>query len=370
MSAPDLLYSEVEEDLRGTVRKLLRDRCDWTAVLDRCEDDQPYDLELWRTLATDLGVAGLLIPERFGGAGASTRELAVLAEETGRSVAPVPLMGTILATAVLVECSSDATDVLPRIADGSTIATAAVSMTTTPDARFPTSVRGNQSVLTGTVNAVVDLEVADIAVVPVSDEDGPALYLIDTSAPGVTRTPVTPLDVTRRFGRLDFDGAAAKRIAAADTAPWVLERALLTGAGILASEQAALAQLCLDSTVEYSLTRYQFARPIGSFQAIKHRLADLWAGVSTARAVARYAADSLARADPDSALAVAVAQAYCSDLVVPAAEECLQLHGGIGMTWEHPAHLYLGRAKSSQLTFGISERHRARVAELAGIPAP
>ena len=125
----------------------------------------------------------------------------------------------------------------------------------------------------------------------------------------------------------------------------VLRAALVTAAGVLASEQTGLAQHCLDSTVDYALTRYQFGRQIGSFQAVKHRLADLWSGVSTARATARNAADCLARGE-EAVLAVALAQAYCSDTAVLAAEEALQLHGGIGMTWEHPAHLYLGRAKS------------------------
>jgi alkylation response protein AidB-like acyl-CoA dehydrogenase len=371
MSTSDLLYSEVEDDLRGNVRKLLQDRCDWTAVLARCETEQPYDLQLWRTLAAELGLAGLLVPEEFGGAGASARELAVLAEELGRSVAPVPFLGSVLATTALVECASSprAAEVLPQLTDGSRTATLAVGLTTDPAAGFPSSVQGNGSRLTGTTNAVVDLEVADTVVVPATDEDGPALYLVETSTSGATRTPSTPLDLTRRIGRLELAGAAGERIASGEAAEQALRNALVTGAGILASEQVGLAQLCLDSTVDYALTRYQFGRPVGSFQAVKHRLADLWSGVSTARAAARNAADALARSD-ETELAVALAQAYCSDLVVLAAEECLQLHGGIGMTWEHPVHLYLGRAKSSQLTFGIAERHRVRIAALVDLPTP
>jgi alkylation response protein AidB-like acyl-CoA dehydrogenase len=368
----DLLYSEIEDDLRDTLRKLLRDRCEPTAILDRCESDQPYDLELWRMLAADLGVAGLAVPEELGGSGATTREWAVLAEEMGRSVAPVPFLGSVLATATLVECSSSPTaaDVLSRLAGGTAIVTVALPMTTEPRAEFTCSVQGKGFALSGTVKAVVDLEVADIAIVPVSDEDGPSLYLLDLTTAGVTRVSTTPLDLTRRFGRLELDGAAAQKITSAEDAPRALHRALTTAAGILASEQVGLAQFCLDSTVDYVLTRYQFGRPVGSFQAIKHRLADVWAGVSTARATARNAADVLPSFDREAQLAVALAQAYCSDLVVLAAEECLQLHGGIGMTWEHPTHLYLGRAKSSQLTFGIPERHRCRIAELTDLRGP
>ncbi|MGW1682406.1 acyl-CoA dehydrogenase family protein [Saccharopolyspora sp. NPDC002376] len=367
MSAPDLLYSELEEDLRANVRRLLRDRCDWTAVLARCETDEPYDLALWRTLAGELGLAALLVPEEIGGAGASARELAVVAEEIGSAVAPVPFLSNVLVTAVLVACAEQ--EVLPQLADGSRIGTVAVGLTTAPDAAFPQSVKSDGSVLTGTASAVVDLEVADHVVVPAVDADGAALYLVDTSASGVTRTPTTPLDLTRRFGTLDLDGAHGQRLASGADAERILRHALLTAAGLLASEQVGLAQHCLDSTVDYAKTRYQFGRQIGSFQAVKHRLADLWVGVSSGRAVARNAADALAQ-DSEPELAVAIAQAYCSDLAVLAAEEHLQLHGGIGMTWEHPAHLYLGRAKSSQLAFGIAETHRQRIAELADLPKP
>ncbi|RCW39547.1 hypothetical protein DFQ14_11632 [Halopolyspora algeriensis] len=371
MSTPDLLYGEAEEDLRKNVRRLLQERCDPSAVLARCESDEPYDLALWATLAGELGVAGLVVPEELGGAGASARELAVLAEELGRGVAPVPFLGSaVLATTALLECpSSEAREAVAALAGGSRIGTVAVPMTTAPGSVFPTSVSARGGALTGTVRTVVDLEVADLVVVPATDEDGPALYLLDLSSSGVRRTPVTPLDLTRRIGTLGLDGASGRRIASSDSAEEVLQHTLTTAAGILASEQTGLAQLCLDSTVEYVLTRYQFGRQIGSFQAVKHRLADLWAGVSTARATARGAADALATSGGDVDIPVALAQAYCCDTVVLAAEEHLQLHGGIGMTWEHPAHLYLGRAKSTQLALGTAERHRATIAARGGLPA-
>lgn len=379
MSTADLLYGEVEEDLRSAVRDLLRDRCAWTEVLARCEGEQPYDLGLWRSLAGELGVVGLAVPESLGGAGASARELAVLAEELGAAVAPVPFLGAVLATTALAECaredggpsasgggaSAAAAELLPQLLAGHRVGTVAVGMTTVPGAAFPDAVRAREASLTGSVRSVVDLEVADAVVVPARDEDGPALYLVSESAGAA----VTPLDLTRRFGRWELDGTSGVRIASGELAERALRRAVLTAAGVLASEQVGLAQRCLDATVEYAKTRYQFGRAIGSFQAVKHRLADLWSGVSSARAAARSAADALARSEEDE-LAVALAQAHTSDLVVLAAEEHLQLHGGIGMTWEHPAHLYLGRAKSSQLTFGIAERHRARVAELADLAGP
>ena len=140
-----------------------------------------------------------------------------------------------------------------------------------------------------------------------------------------------------------------------------------TGAALLASEQLGVAQWCFDTTLAYAKQRKQFGRAIGSYQAIKHRLADLWFEVGAATAAARYAADTCARGDEDAAAAAAIAQAYCSGVAVHAAEECVQLHGGIGMTWEYPAHLYLKRAKSDQLALGTAYRHRARLAELVGL---
>ncbi|MEU6132805.1 acyl-CoA dehydrogenase family protein [Saccharopolyspora sp. NPDC047091] len=366
MSA-DLLYTEVEEDLRAAVRRVLRDRCEIGSVLARCESDEPYDLALWRTLAGELGIAALAVPEEAGGSGAGVRELAVVAEELGRAVAPVPFLGTVLATAALD--AAGATGPIPGIAAGERVATVAVGLTTAPSAPLPSGVRAEGGELTGSVTAVVDLEVADLVLVPATGPDGTGLYAVDTSDPGVARNPVTPLDLTRRFGTLELSGARGELIAA-DAEP-VLRRALLTAAGVLAAEQVGLAQHSLDSTVDYVRTRHQFGRAIGSFQAVKHRLADLWSGVSTARATSRAAADALGRDEPgtEAELSVALAQAYCSDLAVLAAEESLQLHGGIGMTWEHPVHLYLGRAKSAQLTFGTADRHRARIAELADLPA-
>jgi alkylation response protein AidB-like acyl-CoA dehydrogenase len=161
-------------------------------------------------------------------------------------------------------------------------------------------------------------------------------------------------------------------LAGPDTAPAALSRALQFAAGVLASEQLGVAQWCLDSTVAFAKQRYQFGRQIGSFQALKHRMADMWLEVVSARAAARYATDCLAGADDtaDAPVAVAMAKAYCSDAAVHAAEECIQLHGGLGMTWEHPAHLYLKRAKSDQLALGTPGRHRAALADLVDLPPP
>ncbi len=370
----DLRYSDVEEDLRASIRRLLVTCSAPSAVLARCESTDPYDLGLWQTIAAKLGLAGLLVPESLGGAGAGARELAVVAEELGRSVAPVPFLGSaVLATSTLLACPEP--DALLRaLAAGERTATLAVPLSTAPDAAFPPGVRAEAGALYGRVTSVVDLQVADAVLVPArdsdSDGDGPAIYLVDLPADGARLDLVTPLDLTRRISDLTLDGAPARRVAAGVDAMAALRTALTFGAGLLASEQAGLADWCLESTVDFTRTRYQFGRPVGSFQALKHRMADVWAEVTSARAVARAAADALATGAEDTALLVAVAAAHCSDVAVHAAEECLQLHGGIGMTWEHPVHLYLARAKTSQIALGTPDRHRAALATLVDLPPP
>ena len=184
----------------------------------------------------------------------------------------------------------------------------------------------------------------------------------------MTLSPVTSLDLTRPLADLVLESAPARLLETAEHAETALHRALAVGAAVLASEQLGIAEACLELTVGYLKTRRQFGRLIGSYQALKHRAADLWSSVAQARAVARYAAVCLATGSRDTPQAVAIAQAYCSGVAVRAAEECVQLHGGIGFTWEHPAHLYLKRAKADALALGTAERHRAALGELVGLP--
>ena len=381
-TAPDLLYGEVEEELRASVRSLLTDRCPPTSVLARCEGPQPQDPDLWRTLARELGVAGLQVPEALGGAGASLRETAVVLEELGRAVAPVPYLGSaVLATTALLGCDlaqGPVAELIAALASGERTAAPAVPLSTAPGSGFPQAVRAASGALTGRVTSVADTALADVLVVPALGADGPQLWLVDAAGPGVELLPRTSLDLTRPVADVVLTGAAGQLAAGPGLAAEALERALLTGAGLLASEQLGIAEHCLRTTVEYLLTRRQFGRQIASFQAVKHRLADLWLEIAGARAAARNAADALAGyssaaevADAaEVGIAVAVAQAHCADVAVHAAEECVQLHGGIGMTWEHQAHLYLKRAKADQLALGTPGRHRAALAALADLPGP
>jgi alkylation response protein AidB-like acyl-CoA dehydrogenase len=380
--APDLLYTEQESDLRAAVRALLEDRAGWRDVLARTETADTVDTGLWQTLAAQVGCAGLLVPEAKGGAGATYREAAVVAEELGRAVAPVPFLGSaVMATTALLSAGDD--ELLAEVASGAVTAALAVpfaagaagpqtSLTPTPTVRVAGPARGDDpgsSRLSGTVAGVADALTADVLLVP-ADGVPYALYVVRADDPGLGRAPVVSLDMTRQLCDLSLEGVAARRIATGGDAAQAVVRALVAGAGIIASEQLGLAERCLELTVAYVKERRQFARPVGSFQAIKHRLADLWVAVIQARAAARYAAACLAPGDRDTALAVAMAKATCSEVAIKAAQETIQLHGGIGFTWEHPAHLYLKRAKADAIGLGTADAHRATVAKLAGLPAP
>ena len=361
---PSLLHSDDEQDLRASVRRLLADRADWSTVLGRVETAEPYDTETWRRLAAETGVAALPVPEDAGGAGASWRETAVVAEELGRSVAIVPFLGSaVLSTAALL--SAGETELLAELASGERTAALAVPLSTWPGAPFPGSVTVDGSRLSGTVTSVADARVADVLLVPATGADGPSVWAVE----GADVAPRTSLDLTRPLADVTLAGSSGRLVAHGPAAEQALQAALAVGAGILASEQLGLAEQCLETTVTHLKTRYQFGRPLGSYQGLKHRVASLWVEVTRARAVARYAAGCLATGDDDTAVAVAVAASLCSDVAVLAAEECVQLHGGVGFTWEHPAHLWLKRAKADQIALGTPDRHRAALAGLVDLSA-
>ncbi|MBB4980385.1 acyl-CoA dehydrogenase family protein [Streptomyces nymphaeiformis] len=355
----DLLYSETEDDLRAAVRALLADRAGHQTLLDRIETDSPYVPGLWKSLAGDIGAAGLLVPEALGGQGATHREAAVVLEELGRAVTPLPyLTGAVVATETLLALAGEggpAVELLAALASGERVAVLAVPLSAAPDAEPRPG---------PTVAGVADAAVADVLLVPRAD----GLYAVPAGE--ATIEPQTPLDLTRPLARVTTEPGSGTRLADGDAARAAVRRGLLAGAGLLASEQLGLAEWCLEETVRYTRERHQFNRPVGSFQALKHRMAQLWLDLVGARAVARAAADALATGSPDAPLTVAVAQAYCSRTAVRAAEECVQLHGGIGMTWEHPAHLALKRAKSDQIALGSTGRHQDVIADLMDLQAP
>ncbi|MBD0709019.1 acyl-CoA dehydrogenase [Streptomyces sp. CBMA291] len=402
----DLLHSETEEELRAAVRALLADKAGHRVVLDRTEAEHPYVPGLWKALATDIGAAGLLVPERLGGQGASHREAAVVLEELGRAVTPLPyLTSAVIATETLLalveDSESDENDearenaeahedgedrvtgvtrvtaetaearesggnpahaggtaavvaLLADLAAGHTVAVLAVPLGTAPD---------REPVPAPSVAGVADAIAADVFLVPRAD----GLYAVPAGEARIE--PCSSLDLTRPLAVVT-PGDGGTRLAGPGAARAAVRRGLLAGAGLLASEQLGLAEWCLEETVRYTRERHQFNRPVGSFQALKHRMARLWLDLVGARAAARAAADALATGNPDAPLLVAVAQAYCAKTAVRAAEECVQLHGGIGMTWEHPAHLALKRAKSAGIALGSTGRHQDTVAALTGLEPP
>ncbi|MFI6088094.1 acyl-CoA dehydrogenase family protein [Streptomyces sp. NPDC051218] len=361
----DLLYSEDEEALRSVVRGLLADHCDATAVLARTESAEPHDRELWKALTDGMGLAGLLVPEELGGQGATHREAAVVLEELGHAVAPVPyLTSAVIATETLLACDGDgARELLAALASGRRVGVLTVPLTTAPGGALP-DVRVEDGALHGSITGVADAVAADVLLVPTAV----GLYALDAEEAGVTVVPRTSLDPTRPLATVTFDGARARVVAPESGTP--VRRGLRAGAGLLASEQLGLADWCLTETVRYTKERHQFNRPVGSFQALKHRLAQLWLEVVNLRAAARNAADTLAAGSADADVAAALAQAYASPAAVHIAEEALQLHGGIGMTWEHPVHLYLKRAKADSIALGTVGRHREELAALVDLPAP
>jgi alkylation response protein AidB-like acyl-CoA dehydrogenase len=393
----DLLYSETETELRAAVHGVLADKAAWPDVLARTERSQTYDTALWHTLAAEIGVAGLLIPEALGGAGASYRETAVVAEEIGRTVAPVPFLGSAVVATTAALSVGDA-ELLQQLASGALTAALAVPFAAGPfaagrfavrpfaagsgrpselgvrlDAPQPGDEQGSYR-LTGVVRGVADALPADVLLVP-ADGVPFGLYVVQVGA-GVAKDPVVSLDQTRQLCDIALDRALGRQVASGEAAERAVAAALLAGAGMLASEQLGIAERCLEMTLAYVKERKQFARPVGGFQAIKHRLADLWVLVTQARAAARAAANGLAsqsggeHAGTEAELMVALAKAACSDAALKAAQETIQLHGGIGFTWEHPAHLFLKRAKADSIGLGTADAHRAALAQLAELPAP
>ncbi|MEU8032581.1 acyl-CoA dehydrogenase family protein [Streptomyces sp. NPDC049099] len=355
----DLLYSEEEEALRAAVRDLLTDHCAPADVIARVESDTPHDLALWKSLAEGMGLAGLLVPDEQGGQGASPREVAVVLEELGRAVAPVPyLTSAVVATEALLACGDE--ELLGQLASGRTIGALAVGLHTAPGAEVKT-VRLQSGALHGELTGIADAAVADVLLVP-ADDGG--LYAVPADA--VTITPQISLDLTRPLAAVRLEGAPGRRVGDAEPA---VRRALRTAAGLLASEQLGVADWALTETVRYLKERKQFNRPVGGFQALKHRLAQLWLEVVNLRAAARAAADALASGE-DTDVSVAVAQAYAAPVAVHATEEALQLHGGIGMTWEHPVHLSLKRAKADSIAYGTAGAHREALAQLVDLQAP
>ena len=355
-ASAEYAFTEEQQALRAAVRKFCADNFDEDTVRRLMESEPRYDRAVWRRLGSELGVLGMAVPESDGGVGGSLVDQAVAVEEFGATLAPGPLFGTVyLAIPALVACpAGDARDeLLAALVEGERTA-----------AFEPEPVSAAAGTLTGTAARVVDADAADVLLIAATGSDGVGLYAVDLTGPGVQRTPLVTMDLTRPQARIALDGAPATLLAGPDEAERVITHALQVGAALLAVEQVGAAQHLLDLSVEYAKSRLQFGRQIGSFQAIKHKLADMMVDAEHARSTAYHAVWALADASDDPALAASIAQATCSQAFSRIAADAIQVHGGIGFTWEHQAHLYFKRAATDAALLGSAEQHRDRVAEM------
>ncbi|MGZ4715774.1 MAG: acyl-CoA dehydrogenase family protein [Acidimicrobiales bacterium] len=367
-------FSEEQEELRNIVRQFLDAKSPEAAVREQMETEKGYDDAVWSQMSEQLGLQSLVVPEEFGGSGYSYVELIVVLEEMGRALLCAPYFSTVVLGAnTLIHSGDDAAKAahLPGIASGETIATLAF---TEPNGRWDESgieatavADGDSWKISGTKSFVLDGHVADLVIVAARTGAGVSLFAVQGDAAGLTRTSLSTMDQTRKQAKLDFDGVSGTLIGT-DGGGWdVLSTVLDLAAVALAAEQVGGAQKCLDMAVEYAKVRVQFGRPIGSFQAIKHKCADMLLEVESAKSAAYYAGWCASEMNDELPSVASLAKAYCSDAYFHAAAENIQIHGGIGFTWEHPAHLYFKRAKSSELLFGDPTYHRELLAQRIGI---
>jgi alkylation response protein AidB-like acyl-CoA dehydrogenase len=352
-------FSPDQRSLRDQARKFLTEHSSSARVRRILEGAAPYDAELWRGMG-EMGWIGTAIPEVHGGAGFGYLELCVIAEELGRSLAPTPFSSTIyLAAEVLLLAGSEAQKKrwLPRIAQGNAIgcfALAEGAHVATPE-NLTTRADGGR--VAGTKLPVMDGDVADFAVVAASGAAGRAsLFLVDLKGAGIMRTPLTTVDPTRSHARLVFDGAAAEPLGASGAGWPLVERLLDRAAVLVAFEQVGGAQAALDMAREYAMGRFAFGRQIASFQAIKHKLADMYVAVELARSNAYYGAWALSKDAPELPVAAATARVAATEAYYQAAKENIQVHGGMGFTWEFDCHLHYRRAKLTGLMLGSARR--------------
>ena len=360
----EFLFSDEQAQLRSAVRKFSADNAGEQAARAVMESDPPFDAAVWRRLGAELGVLGLSVPEADGGAGGTLVDQAIAVEELGAALACGPLVGTVyLAIPALVAASASG-ELLADLVEGTRTAAFAVPDRAGVFDPALVTVTASDGALTGSVPRVVDGSAADVLLVAATGPDGLGLYVVDAAGPGVARTALGTLDLTRPQAAIEFSSAPATLVAGPDEADRVITHALQVGAALLAAEQVGAAQHLLDLAVDYAKTRLQFGRPIGSFQAVKHKLADMLVDLEHARSAAYHAAWALTDGTDDPAVATSIAQAVASAAFSRIARDTIQVLGGIGFTWEHQAHLYFKRASTDAALLGSAEAHRDRVAAL------
>lgn len=370
----DFLFTDEQLELRAMVRDFLEDKSSEEAVRRLMATDAGYDPAVWRQMSDQLGLQGMAVPEEYEGAGFGYVELGIVLEEMGRALWCGPYLSSVaLASEALLRCQDEAAkkNLLPGLACGQTIGT--LALLEEPGRWDEQGVRTRARrdaggwVLYGTKRFVLDGHIADLIMVAARTPAGVGLFAVDGAAPGMTRRPLGTLDQTRKQADLDFAGTPARLIGdEADGWP-VIQRVLSAAAILLAAEQAGGAARAVEMAAGYARMRQQFGRPIGSFQAVKHMCADMLTEAEAARSAAYYGLWSLAADSQDVPEAASLAKVYCSQAYCKIAGDAIQIHGGIGFTWEHPAHLYFKRAKASEAMFGTPGYHRDLLAARLGL---
>jgi alkylation response protein AidB-like acyl-CoA dehydrogenase len=364
----DFRYSAEQDDFGASLRGFLRDLAPASRVREVAAADG-HDRSLWRRLCTELELTALPAPPEYGGAGATLEETAIAFRELGRALTPVPYAATMFATDAIMrlgdheQCKS----VLTGLLSGEQIGAFAASGPDDSDlsgATVRADRRDGRILLTGECAAVLHGHVADLFVVPAKADGTVVLHVVAADAPGVTVQRLPSFDITRPVATLRLGGAPAEALTAGS--PQDVQRVFDVARALLAAEMLGGAEACLDLTVEYAQTRRQFDRPIGSFQAVKHACADMMIEIDATRAAVMFAAMSAA-SDDGLGVAAPLAKAQAADTYALCAGSAIQLHGGIAFTWEHDLHLHLRRAKTTEALFGSSARHRALLADRAGL---
>ncbi len=370
MPRMNFAFTEEQEQLRQIVRSFMEDKSPESAVREMMDTETGFDPKVWKQMAEQMGLPSLIIPEEFGGQGYTFVELGVVMEEMGRALLCAPFFSGVLASLALLHSGDDAAKAahLPGIASGETIATLAYTEENGKwDASAVTATADADGKITGTKSFVIDGATANLLIVAAKSAAGISLYAVDGAGEGVTRTALSTMDQTRKQAKIELNGAQGTLIGT-DGGGWDTLATVLDLAAIaLAAEQVGGAQFVLEMAVQYAKDRVQFGRPIGSFQAIKHKCADMLLEVESAKSAAYYGLWCAAEMNDELPSVASLAKAYCSEAYFHAAAENIQIHGGIGFTWEHPAHLYFKRAKSSELMFGDPAYHREQLAQRIGL---
>jgi len=371
-------FSEDQEMLRDAARKFLDSECPTTFVRKMMADDTAHATELWKKI-TQLGWLGIIVPEEHGGSGGSFLDLVVILEEMGKSLMPGPFFAAVLlgSTALLAGGSKEQqAAVLPKVAAGELVLTLALAEKSgrydAAGVTLAATSKGRDFVLSGEKLFVPDAHVADQLVVAARTgqgkgaEDGVTLFLVDAKAPGVTISQLKTVDMTRRQCHVAFRDVAmaGSQVLGEVGKGWpIIQRVLDQAMAGLCAEAVGTGQKALDMAVTYAKERVQFGKPIGSFQAVKHKCVDMMVQVENARSLTYYAAWTVDENVAEARQAVPMAKAYCSDMGKTVTSEAIQVHGGIGFTWEHDMHLFYRRALASEAAFGSAPVHREIVAQ-------